>query len=157
MALNKGKLEQGLLRLMKDMNVPRVVPITEVRQKWSDLYHSYAKDGIAGAGGVPTLQKNLIGATLNLTAFLPEISKGIALYWMGCVWKPDPTFTYVTASASGLGPLLLAQFTPNSAPGTSVETAARRIAGALHSYTTSLVVVTATNIQSGATAPVPVA
>lgn len=156
MTLSVQKLERGVLKLMKDMNVPRVVPITEVRQKWSDMYHSYAKDGIAGAGGKPTLQKQLIGATLNMTAFLPEISKGIALYWMGCVWAPDPTFAYVTASASGLGPLLLAQFVPNLAPGTSVETAARRIAGALHSYTTSLVIVTATNIQSGVTAPVKV-
>lgn len=154
MPLVESSLELSILRLLLDFQEPRERSLADVRERWSSAYHDYARLGVAGAGGTPTLSPGPIASAIGVSDFVSELSTGVTAYWMSAVWRPDGTFAYVTASASGLQPLLAQAFVQNALPSSTTTDAARRIARALHTYTTKLVIVTATNIQSGATAPV---
>ncbi len=157
MPLDRQKLEAAIGDLIRaSQSATSPVSQDAVRRDWSAAYHSYAKVGEAVGGGKPTLVKTLVGSLLTGKAFLPELVGGIRAYWMGAVWTPTPTLGFVTAAAEGLEPLLSEAFLKNAASPASAETASKRIAKALHTYTTKMVTVTATNIQSGATAIVKI-
>lgn len=151
MALSLETLVFGLGRAFSLAGSSTPVTRDGVARAWARAYHEYASTGLAGAGGTPSSRRASIATVLTGVDFLTELSSGLATYWTTTVWAPDGAFSYVTASAVGLREPLAAAFAENVSSPSSPGVAARRIAVALHTYTTKMVTVTATNIQTGVT------
>jgi hypothetical protein len=149
MALDRKALAGSLESLFADMPGS----LGEAASRWAKAYHSYAKEAMAGVCTPSGLNRAALTAVLaGSTNFYTSLASGIQAYWQAAVWA-GPGFTGVTASAGGLRPLLKTLGAELIAlKKASPSKLAAELASVLHTYTRT-VVVTTTNVSSGATAP----
>lgn len=157
MSLSLQSLESDIFEILSSfVDPPRVISISSVAKRWARVYNDYASQGKTPAGGVPTSNQATISGAMAGRDFLSELSVGVTAYWMSTIWAPASGFAFVTLSAVGLEPILGPALLKNNRPSVDARAASRRIASSLHSYTTKMVTITATNISTGVTAIVRV-
>lgn len=152
MSLDVEILEVGLTHIfLRSRSHSSVFSTQQVGLMWADAYHSYARIGRAADLGIPRSTKEVISSSIAGVSFVTELSAGIASYWIGSSWLPVNGNSYITLSSFGLETFLLPAFAENRTSSASAESASKRIAMALHIYTTSMVTVAATNLSTGVT------
>lgn len=161
MALNKTILKSKLKEIMTPATMPK--SNEEAAKRMADAYHQYAQTADAGTMKASGLNKAVIEAgILGNSNFFSGCGSGIQAYWTAATWA-GPGFTGVTASAAGLGPILMDEGKKIQSYGETlmseaiksdfsneIDKAASQLADAFDKFTKSITV-TATNVSSGAT------
>lgn len=156
MPLSAQRLRSSLQSAFRGLTEPsRSVVRGDAADAWAAVYHSYASAARTPTGGSPTSLEGQLSLALGSSReFLTGLANAVRLYWTSTVWTPAGGFTFLTLSAVGLEALLSPVLAANLSESSDLTEASRRIADALHTYTTSLVLVSATNVTSGATSVV---
>lgn len=153
MALVKAGLKADIKSgLQSIIDKGKDVTLDDVKKVWTDAYKTYALAAVP-VGGLPAAKfAGASGAGDSLSggmgAFVADLASGLKSFWTGGAWTPDALFSYVTASADGFASPTMALKLDD------LDKAADGIATDLHTYTTTKVMVTATNLISGATSTV---
>lgn len=141
-------LKQGIQQLSQDSKAG----LGDVKRVWNTAYRTYALSALPVGGQPVAVFVPTVGPADSLSggmsSFVSDLASGLQEFWLSGQWAPDLAFKYQTVKATGfVSPHMALQ-------SKDLDSAIDGIVDDLHTYTTTMVQLTATSLLSGATATV---